>query len=108
MPSSDAAISERRRLSFAGVVSVAIAMTTKGEVVGDPMIDLSGVPQSGPDDRALDEVVEDAVLDCLDSLPKPRRRDPNAVSESVTRAVRGALNGIWGKKPICHVLVITV
>jgi len=108
VPSSDAAISERRRLSFAGVVSVAIAMTTKGEVVGDPMIDLSGVPQSGPDDRALDEVVEDAVLDCLDSLPKARRRDPDAVSESVTRAVRGALNGVWGKKPICHVLVITV
>ncbi|GAB4072464.1 ribonuclease J [Ancylobacter sonchi] len=105
---ADPAIAERRRLSFAGVVSVAVAMTSKGEVVGDPMIDLTGIPQTGVGGRPLDEVVEDAVLDCLDGLPKPRRRDPDAVAESLTRAVRSQVNAAWGKKPLCHVLVITV
>nr|WP_255607663.1 ribonuclease J [Ancylobacter sp. Lp-2] len=105
---ADSAIAERRRLSFAGVVSVAVAMTSKGEVVGDPMIDLTGIPQAGIGGRPLDEVVEDAVLDCLDGLPKQRRRDPDAVAESLTRAVRSQVNAAWGKKPLCHVLVITV
>lgn len=105
---SDPAISERRRMSFAGLVSVAVAMTAKGEVVGDPMIDLSGLPKLGTGGRPLDEVVEDAVLDCLDGLPKARRRDPDAVAESLTRAVRGSVNAMWGKKPLCHVLVIGV
>lgn len=104
----DPAIAERRRLSFSGLVSVAIAMSSKGEVVGDPMIDLSGLPRLGLGGTPLDEVVEDAVLNCLDGLPKGRRRDPDAVAESVTRAVRGQINAAWGKKPLCHVLVITV
>lgn len=106
--SDDPAVAERRRMSFSGLISVAIAMTEKGEVVGDPMIDLSGLPRLGLGGKPLDEVVEEAVLDCLDGLPKARRRDPDAVSESVTRAVRGSVNAAWGKKPLCHVLVITV
>ncbi len=106
--SDDPAVAERRRMSFSGLISVAIAMTEKGEVVGDPMIDLCGLPRSGLGGKPLDEVVEEAVLDCLDGLPKPRRRDPDAVSESVTRAVRSSVNAAWGKKPLCHVLVITV
>ncbi|MGA0565399.1 ribonuclease J [Ancylobacter sp. VNQ12] len=106
--SADPAVAERRRMSFAGLVSVAVAMTTKGEVVGDPMIDLSGLPELGIGGKPIDDVVEEAVLDCLDGLPKQRRRDPDAVAESLTRAVRGQVNAIWGKKPLCHVLVITV
>lgn len=106
--SADPAVAERRRMSFAGLVSVAVAMTPKGEVVGDPMIDLSGLPELGIGGKPIDEVVEEAVLDCLDGLPKQRRRDPDAVAESLTRAVRGQVNAIWGKKPLCHVLVITV
>ncbi|WAC26152.1 ribonuclease J [Ancylobacter sp. SL191] len=105
---ADAAVAERRRLSFAGLVSVAVAMTAKGEVVGDPMIDLSGLPQHGVGGKPIDDVIEDAILDCLDGLPKARRRDADAVAESLTRAVRSSVNQAWGKKPLCHVLVITV
>jgi ribonuclease J len=105
---ADRAIAERRRLSFAGLVSVAVAMSAKGEVAGDPMIDITGLPELGANGTPLADVIEEAVLDCLDGLPKPRRRDPDAVSESLTRAVRSAVNAAWGKKPLCHVLVIGV
>jgi 2-polyprenyl-6-methoxyphenol hydroxylase-like FAD-dependent oxidoreductase len=40
------AIPERRKLSFAGIVSVAIAIDERGEVAGDPVIDLMGVPNA--------------------------------------------------------------
>jgi ribonuclease J len=48
------------------------------------------------------------VGEVLDSLPKARRRDPEAVEDSVARAVRSALRNVWGKKPACHVLVVEV
>jgi ribonuclease J len=105
---ADRAIAERRRLSFAGLISIAVAMSGKGELAGDPMIDISGLPELGSNGTPLADVIEEAVLDCLDSLPKQRRRDPDAVAESLTRAVRSAVNAAWGKKPLCHVLVIGV
>ena len=39
-------------------------------------------------------------------MPRPRRRDPDAVAEAVRRAVRAALAAHWNKKPICHVHVL--
>ena len=41
-------------------------------------------------------------------MPRPRRRDPEAVAEAARRAVRAAVGAAWGKKPICHVQVLTV
>jgi ribonuclease J len=41
-------------------------------------------------------------------LPRKRRGDPDAVAESVKRAVRSAIVQRWGKKPMCHVHVLTV
>ncbi|HSI41097.1 MAG TPA: ribonuclease J [Xanthobacteraceae bacterium] len=106
--SEERVVSERRRLGFAGIISVALAINGKGEVVGDPMIDLTGLPELGSRGTPIADTVEEAVLDCLDSLPKARRRDPDAAAESLSRAVRSAVNAAWGKKPLCHVLVITV
>jgi ribonuclease J len=56
----------------------------------------------------MEALVTDAVYDALDSLPKQRRRDPEAVEEAVRRSVRGQVNAAWGKKPICHVMVLQV
>ena len=35
-------------------------------------------------------------------------RDPDALAESVRRAVRSAVNEEWGKKPLCFVHVLEV
>jgi hypothetical protein len=50
------------------------------------------------------DIACDAALDTFESLPKPRRRD----SQAVKRAVRAAIAYHWQKKPICLVQVITV
>jgi ribonuclease J len=99
---------DRRRLSFAGVVSVAIAITEKGEFVEDPSLDLIGIPERDRDGGLLHDAVHDAVLETIESLPRGRRRDPDAVAEAVRRAVRAAVTQRWRKKPMCHVHVLTV
>ena len=54
------------------------------------------------------QIARDAVEQTLESLPKPRRRDPDAVAEAIRRGVRGAIAERWNKKPICHVHVLVV
>jgi len=54
------------------------------------------------------DIAREAVEEAFESLPKPRRRDPDEVAEAVRRAVRGAIAERWNKKPICHVHVLTV
>jgi len=101
-------VADRRRLSFAGAVSVAIAITDKGEMVDDPSLDLIGIPERDGDGASMYEVVKDALIDTFESLPRGRRRDPDSVAEALRRAVRAAVAERWGKKPMCHVHVLAV
>jgi ribonuclease J len=100
------ALPERRKLAFAGIVTVAIAIDDRGELVGDPVIDAMGLPDRNRQGRDLTDIIADTVADLLDGLSKAKRRDPEAVENAVHRAVRAAVNQEWGKKPACHVLVI--
>ncbi len=106
--SSDRAIAERRKLAFAGVVTVAIAIDDKGEIAGDPIVDAMGLPAKSRKGEALTDLIADAVGDTLDGLPRAKRRDPEAVETAVERAVRNTVNQVWGKKPACHILVVEV
>jgi len=101
-------VAQRRRLSFAGVVFVALALSDKGVVVADREIELIGVPETDAAGAAFADIARDAVEEAFQSLPKPRRRDPETVTEAVRRAVRGAIAERWNKKPICHVQVLDV
>ncbi len=101
-------IAERRRLSFVGMVTVALAVTEKGALAADPEVELLGIPELGKAGLKLADVARDAVHDTVESLPKSKRRDPDALADAVRRAVRSALAEQWGKKPICHVHVLTV
>ena len=101
-------VADRRRLSYAGAISVALAVTDGGEVVDGPSLDLIGIPARDRDGGALEDAVRDAVLETLESLPRGRRRDPDAVAEAIRRAIRAAVAQRWGKKPMCYVHVLTV
>ena len=101
-------ISERRKLSFSGIVSVALAVTEKGTLAADPEVDLAGIPETGANGESLAEIAYNAVLETFESLPRPQRRDPDSITEAVRRGVRAALVAPWGKKPLCHVQVVTV
>ena len=101
-------VPDRRRLSFAGIVSVALALTERGELIGDPEIECTGIPEKDADGNLIARQAFDAVLEAIDSMPRARRRDPEAVAEAARRAVRAAVGSAWRKKPMCHVHVLTV
>ena len=101
-------VASRRRLGFAGMVSVALALSERGELVADPEIELIGIPEADAGGAAMADIARDAVEEAFESLPKPRRRDADSVAEAVRRAIRGAIAARWNKKPVCHVHVLVV
>jgi ribonuclease J len=101
-------VADRRRLGFAGIVSVALALSERGELVDDPAVTLTGIPVLDAQGRSMEDVAYDAAVEAFESMPRARRRDPEAVAEAVRRAVRAALSSAWNKKPTCHVHVLEV
>jgi len=100
---------ERRRLSWAGFITVALAVTEKGELVSGPEIRAAGLPED--DDMSI-EAFHDALAEAaerrFDGLGRRARRDPDEIEEEIRLAVRREANGIWGKKPHVDVVVLPV
>jgi ribonuclease J len=80
----------------------------RGDLLADPQVSPFGLPAGDGGGRPLMETIMDAVVDAIESLPRPRRKDAEAVREAVRRAVRAAVAGVWGKKPVCTVVVTVV
>jgi ribonuclease J len=101
-------VADRRRLGFAGIVSVSIALDHKGVMAANPEVTMIGIPQQNAEGDSIVRIVDDVVIDMVEQLPKARRRDPESVVEAVRGAVRSAIADNWGKKPLCLVHVLTV
>lgn len=108
-PSDADSMRERRRLSWSGFITVALAVTEKGELVSGPEIRAAGLPE---DDNMPLEAFHDALAEAaerrFEALGRRARRDPDHVEEEVRLAVRREANGIWGKKPHVDVVVLPV
>jgi ribonuclease J len=101
-------VADRRRLAFVGVVSIALALDSKGALAGEPTVESIGIPELTADGRRFDDVVHEAAVETMESLPRGRRRDPDSVADAVKHGVRAAVAAQWGKKPLCVVHVLTI
>ena len=108
LPSSDDCVAQRRKLAFAGIVSIAFALTAKGEMAGDPDVLIAGLPKSTRDGAGIDAAVDAAIFETFETLPRAKRRDADFVCGAVERAVRNTVDTLWGKKPMVHVLIVEV
>ncbi len=106
--SSEGSVRERRRLAFAGMIAIAMAMSRRGEVLSEPMVAMEGIPSETADGVPMTDVVLDAIDGTLRSIPAGKRRDVELVRDAVRRAVRAAVDQAWGKKPIAKVLINVV
>ena len=108
LPADQESVGQRRRLAFAGIVSIALALTPRGEMAGDPDVMIAGLPDRTREGAAIDALIDDAIFEAFEGLPPGKRRDPDVVSSAIERAVRNSVNAVWGKKPQVHVLVVEV
>ncbi|MCA0401116.1 MAG: ribonuclease J [Proteobacteria bacterium] len=108
VPEVDPALKERRKLAFAGMVSVAIALDDKGHIAGDIGVEIVGLPAVDDEGEPILEHVRDIIDEIYSSLPKAKRRDAEALRVAIERGIRAGISEIWGKKPIAKVMVIEV
>jgi ribonuclease J len=101
----DTPVRERRKLAAVGIIVVALTLSRRGELLGEPQVALDGVPQADGEGEPMLNIVLDAVDGCLVSIPPARRKDTAMVAEAVRRSVRSAASQAWGKKPIVKVLL---
>jgi ribonuclease J len=108
VPEADGPVRARRKLAAVGIVMVSLCLSRRGELMAEPLAEIDGVPTETADGEDMLDVVLDAVDGTWRSLPGPGRKSPDLVSEAIRRAVRSAVAQVWGKKPICKVLVNVV
>ncbi|MGG7517174.1 ribonuclease J [Allorhizobium undicola] len=101
-------IGERRKLAFVGHVSVHVLIDERYDFRGDPEVVAVGLPQQDEEGDDMEDILYDAVLGAVESIPRVRRKDLDGLRESIRRAVRSTANECWGKKPVVTVFVSKV
>lgn len=104
-PDDTMGIRDRRKLSFAGHVAVNVVLDDRYDIAGDPDLVAIGVAKADGRGEPLEDLMLDAAIGAIESIPRARRKDLDLVGEAVRRAVRGAANEAWGKKPVTTVFV---
>jgi ribonuclease J len=94
-------MNQRRRLSWYGLISVAIALDGNDSLLGDPIFRMHGVPIEDEREDFLDEATDAAV-----KAVKAWKGDMDKLREDVRLAVRRVATSWTGKKPIVDVLVV--
>ena len=106
--SMDPAIIERRKLSFAGIVTVALAVDERGHLISEPEVAITGIPILDDEGEAMADHVIDIVKEVYHSLNKGKRRDVDALRIAIERGVRAGVADIWDKKPITKVMIVEI
>ncbi|ABM44416.1 hypothetical protein H704_00714 [Bartonella bacilliformis Peru38] len=98
-------ISERRKLSYVGHVSVSLHMNSKHDLLDDIGLIAYGLPKRDEEGMLLEDILLEVVENAINNIPRTKRKNSNLIQEATCRAVRSAINEIWGKKPICAVFL---
>jgi ribonuclease J len=100
LPADGTTVTERRRMSFSGLVTVALPVGTDGKLSGRPFIRPFGLP--------VEEDRDDFIADATDSAE--RAYDPShpeeKLRENVRLAVRRCATAWTGKKPLVEVMLV--
>ncbi len=96
---------DRRKLAYVGHVAVSVLLDREYKMVDEPDLIAFGVPEEDAQGELMEDVMLDAAIEAVDSIPRARRKDLEVVRESVRRAVRAAANQAWGKKPVVTVFL---
>lgn len=96
---------ERRKLAYVGHVAVSVLLDRDFKIMDEPDLVSFGLPEEDRQGDLIEDILLDAAIEAIDSIPRARRKDLEVVRESVRRAVRSATNEAWGKKPVVTVFV---
>jgi ribonuclease J len=101
-------LAARRKLAFSGLVACSVVLDRQGRLADDVDIELHGLPSRTETEELFDDILFDAAIGALQSIPKGRRKDDDTVREAISKAIRAQCRDLWGKKPTVTVFVARV
>jgi ribonuclease J len=105
LPADGATMNERRRAGLYGYIGVTVVLDGKGQLRGEPSLQLQGVPVE--EDR--DDFLADACQAAAEAVAKNKGgRDEAKLKEALRLAVRRRATAWTGKKPVVEVAVIRI
>lgn len=98
-------VKERRKLAYCGVISCSIVVDRHGNMADEIDMALHGLPDETNDGHPFEDVVYDACVGAVKSIPPKKRKDIALVENAAFKAIRSIVNDEWGKKPVVTVFV---
>ena len=95
-------IRHRHRMAYNGVAMATVLVNRHGKIAADPQVTLLGL-EDGEALSALQDELSDAVRNAVDRLPTLSQRDDETVREAARLAIRRAIKGRQGKKPMTQI-----
>ncbi len=101
-------VRERRRLMHNGVAFVTVVVDRSGDLVADPVVSAHGLLEDDDEEEAVLDGVVDEVIDKVEALPRPQRRDDEVLGEAVRVSARRFLRNELGGRPVVDVQLVRV
>src|SRR5439155_7722187 len=101
LPADGATVTERRRIGYGGLITVALPIGDDGRLAGTPLVRPFGVP--------VEEDRDDFIADATDAATRAfGPGDEEKMREAVRLAVRRCATLWTGKKPVVEVMLLQV
>lgn len=101
-------VQQRRKLSYAGIVACSVVIDRNGKLADEIDISVHGLPDINAQSEAFDDIIFDAAVSAVESIPPKRRKDVSVVEGAVYKSIRAIVRNNWGKKPVVTVFVAKV
>ncbi len=109
VPADDDAMRLRRRMAYAGHITIGLAIDDQARVVSGPELRMSGMPAD--DDEPIESWIEDLAEEAAEAwrrLPKAQRRNLSEAETVLARKVRKRAEYIWDKRPLVECVILVV
>ncbi len=101
----DGIIRDRLRMALNGHLTLTLILDEDDEPLGDPWVEITGLPETGASGVALDEVIEADLDQFLRRAKAPTLGDEKALEKELRKIARTTTHNEIGKKPEVTVVI---
>ena len=101
----DGVVRDRIRMALNGHVTATLILDEGDQALGDPWVEVMGLPTKGRTGASLAETLEGALSDLVDGAKPRLLADDDKLDEAIRRTIRQVAMEEIGKKPEVTVVV---
>jgi ribonuclease J len=98
-------VRDRIRMALNGLVTVTLILDENDTPMGEPWVELMGLPPAGRGERPLSETLETDLDELIGRLGRKVMADDDKLEEEIRRTVRQVSMEEIGKKPEVTVVI---